>query len=399
MSYSVLVYDDDPDLAASWQDNISEVVTGEYNLLPVLTKNDARHAAQELLRRRSASRKRNPLELEGCPFDDADILIIDYDLLHIAGDNAQYTGESMARLTRMFSDCGVLVVLNQFPGMQFDLSLRGHIVSHADLNINGELLAKPGLWQNPPWNGFRPWSWETLSQAVETHKGRMNIVNDALDKPIVEVFGMQSNDVLRLSDTAFGFIAPDAKELSSFETTTFRDFILNASGDRDLETLLECNKKSAVRFIAARIGKWLEREVLGPQDVLVDVPHLLQRFPFLFEEEKITNLNAWNETIHNVDPLRDIIGQSYWFQPEKFLSRPAVWGQRLEMDDEISKKRSEFDFTRVPDFVFLEDYSVFTSFERATEFRAGFHNSYDRRFIMNDEDIRYAPQRRFAFGN
>ena len=399
MSYSVLVYDDDPDLAAGWQEDISQVVTDEYDLLPILTKDEARHAAEELLSRRTASRNRESVKLEGCRFDKADILIIDYDLLHIAEDNAQYTGESIARLCRIFSDCGVVVVINQFPGMQFDLSLRGHIASHADLNIDGELLANPGLWQNPPWDGFRPWSWETLSQAVKTHKERINIVSDALDKPIVEVFGMQSNDISRLSDSAFGFVAPDAKELSSFETTTFREFISKASGDRDLESLLEFNKKSALRFIAARIGKWLEREVLGPQDVLVDVPHLLQRFPFLFEEGEVTDLNVWNETIHTVEALKEMISPSYWFQPENFLSRPAVWGQRLEVDAQISKKRSEFNFTHVPDFVFLEDYSEFTSFERATEFRAGFHNSFDRRFILNDEDIRYAPQRRFAFGN
>ena len=62
------------------------------------------------------------------------------------------------------------------------------------------------------------------------------------------------------------------------------------------------------------------------------------------------------------------------------------------------RRRSEFDFGRVPDFVFLEDVSLFGEFDDAHEFRAGFHNAHDRRYAKVVDNIRYAPQRRFAFG-
>ena len=397
MSYSVLVYDDEPDLAQEWADVIKQVAPEEYHLLSTPSKREAQDAVRDILRRRTAVREGEQLTRDKCLFDDVDILIIDYDLLHIDESNAQYTGESIARLVRMFSNCGIVVVLNQFPGIHFDLSLRGHIASHADLNIDGDLLKIPGLWRSPPWDGFRPWAWQTLSKAVETQKARESLILNSLDRPIVEVLGMKLEDALRLSDSAFGFIAPEAENFSSLQKITFREFLSNKSGSRDSRALVERDPKSAVRFGAARIGKWLEREVLAPQDVLIDVPHLLQRFPFLLEE-RFTTIDEWNEAIHDVDRLKDIFDQSCWFEPENFLSKPAVWGQRLEADDNINRARSEFDFTSVPDFVFLEDRSVFTRFSDATEFRAGFHNSFDRRFVRPIDEYRYAPQRRFAFG-
>ena len=56
------------------------------------------------------------------------------------------------------------------------------------------------------------------------------------------------------------------------------------------------------------------------------------------------------------------------------------------------------DFASVPPFVFAEDRSAFVHLSDAVEFRAGFHNAFDRRFIVPEEGIRYAPQRRLAFG-
>ena len=397
MTYTVLVCDDDVDLAAGWSEEIRQVAPAQYEIGPAPTRDDVRDGTKEILLRRGAARDGEPREQLECLFDGVDILLIDYDLVHIDDDNAQHTGESVARLVRTFSDCTVAVVLNQFPGVHFDLSLRGHITSHADLNIDVDLIANPGLWHSPPWEGFRPWYWQTLARAVDSQRAREEIVASAMAKPILDCFRMQAEDASRLSDSAFAFVAPDAEDFPALQAKTFESFLSMTADGRDAASLLDTNPAAAASFVAARLGKWLEREVLGPQDVLVDVPHLLQRYPFLMGEA-VSDVGAWNNTIHDVDRLKEVIQQHYWFEPQDCLSKPAVWCQRLEMDEKFTEFRQSFDYSSVPEVVFSEDCSVFIDISEATEFRAGFHNSFDRRFVSRLEDIQYGPQRRFAFG-
>lgn len=399
MTFSVLICDDEPDQAEIWIEEVEKCAPkNTYDILKPPSNEEVSGAMKEILLRRGAVREGVGRQRGECLFDEVDILVIDYDLVHIDENEAQHTGESIARLARTFSDCSVTVVLNQFQGIDFDLSLKGHLSSHADLNINGNLLKIPGLWQPPPWDDFRPWHWQTLSQAVETQKTRENHIKRSLDQPIVEFFGMQSEDTLRLSDTAFGFVAPEAKNFEELQKQDFRSFVSSAQGNRDTRALLKFDEPAAVRFIAARIGKWVERELLGPQDVLLDVPHMLQRFPFLMGDD-VTEIHAWNGMIHETRKLRETPVNDYWFEPENFLSRPAVWCQRLEADEEFSKERANFDYSKVPDLVFLEDLSVFARISDAKEFRAGFHNSYDRRFVKDVPEFDYSPKRRFAFGS
>ena len=401
MTYSVLICDDEQSQAENWIEDVQNIARSDtYNIMEPPSNEDVSRAMKEIFLRRSSVRDGLMRQREECLFDEVDILVIDYDLVHIDENQAQHTGESIARLARTFSDCSVTVVLNQFQGMDFDLSLRGHLASHADLNINGNLLAIPGLWEPPPWNDFRPWHWQTLSEAVETQKAREAHIKNFLDQPIIDFFEMQEEDALRLSDTAFGFIAPEAKNFEELKMQNFRSFVLSAQGNRDAQALLNYDESAAVRFIAARIGKWLERELLGPQDVLLDVPHMLQRFPFLIEytEDDVREIDAWNKMIHDTRKLQETPVSNYWFGPENFLSRPAVWSQKLEEDEEFREKRAKFDYTNVPDIVFLEDLSAFARISDAKEFRAGFHNSYDRRFVKDDPSFVYGPKRRFAFG-
>lgn len=398
MKCRVLVCDDDPGLAEDWVEAIGEVVTKDYDVLPAPGTEDVRQSAQELLHRRSAVRGEAKRPDQPCLFDGVDILVIDYDLLHIDQDNAQYTGEGLGRLSRMFSDCAVVVVLNQYPDAQFDLRLRGHLQSHADLNLDAELIGTPGLWQDPPWEGYRPWMWQTLFRAVETQRQREALIDKAFDCSIVDTLGMQVDDASRLSDTAFGLLAPTANTYEDLRKVTFRSLLTNISDGRDARAISKSNRKAAVRVASARIGKWLEREVLGGQDVLVDLPHLVQRFPFLLAD-KMESLEAWNQAIHCLDTFRDTLDDECLFAHGAFLSKPAIWTRRFQEVENIREMRASFDFASVPSFVFAEDRSAFVHLSDAVEFRAGFHNAFDRRFIFPDERIRYAPQRRLAFGS
>ena len=398
MTYSVLICDDDDILAAERVERIKKIAPRNYEIRDAPSAKEMCGAVSELLRRRKIIRGGHLYVPEPCLFDQKDILIIDYDLIHVDDERAQHTGEGIGRLARMYSDCAVVVVFNQFGQVDFDLSLRGHLASHADLNLTAELLDTLGLWTEPPWQGFRRWSWQTLSRGVEGQRAREKAFRCNLDRSIVDTFGIESDDALGISDSAVGFIAPEASNFDELRAMTFRSFVSMTAG-RDGKLLLSSDESAAVRLGAARIGKWLDRQVLGPQDVLIDVPHLLQRFPFLLGKE-VADIKAWNAAVHQADYLTQYIDASYWFEPAVCLSKPAVWVRRLEADPEFSKRRADFsNYSLIPDVVFMEDCSVFEDISCGTEFRAGFYNSFDRRYVKNIRGIRYGPQRRFAFGS
>ena len=396
MTCTVLICDDAADVGDQWVETVGAVAPKEhYEVLEPPRKEDVQRAIREVFARQSALLSGTRRKQADCMFDRADILILDYDLLHIDERNARHTGESLARLVRVCTAAGVVVVVNQF-GVHFDLSLRGHLSSHADLNLQADLLGSSGLWTDPPWNGFRPWHWQTLYRAVETQRARHRLVKDHFKKPIVKVLGMREEDLLRLSDTAVGFIAPDARDWGEVCELTFESFASSTANGRCASALFEKDEEAAYRFAASRVGKWLERQVLGPQDVLVDLPHLIQFFPFLLEEG-MHELEAWNAAVCDGESFKSRLPGGCWFELQGFLSRPAVWGQRFEDDASVRKARGTFDYSSAPPFVFLEDMSKFAQLTEAKQFRAGHHNAADWRFVKCVEKVTYTPQRRLAY--
>lgn len=400
MKYKVMFCDDEPDIADRLTSKVSSVAPPDrYEFISVptdatdLAGSPTLTGARELLARRNAAREVSYHKGE-CVFDDVDILVLDYDLVHIDKDRSRHTGEGLARLARIFSTCGVVVVLNQFREVGFDLGMRGHLWSYADINVGADQIDTKGLWTDPPWDGFRPWSWQTLGAAVETQKSRQALVGRSFDSSIVETIGLQEEDALRLSDAAFEFIAPEATSFGQLISVTFKDYLEHA-GDLDAKAASSSDVDAATRFVAARIGKWLERELLGGQDVLVDVPHLVERYPFLLGSD-CSKLEAWNAVVHSPGLIREQVPEEAWFEPASFLSRPAVWRHRFEADAGISDTSYSFDYSTVPSYAFLEDTSRFALLEDAKRFRAGHHNAFDARHVKGVDGIRYAPQRRFA---
>ena len=246
MTCTVLICDDHEDVCGQWVEAVRKVAPAErYRVFEPPGKQEVREAVQEVFARQCAWHRKSPRERGACMFDDADILVLDYDLLHIDEHNARHTGESLARLARLFTTAGVVVVVNQFGGVHFDLSLRGHLSSHADLNLDADLLDNRGLWTDPPWDGFRPWHWQVLCRAVETQAARENVVRKHFDNAIVEVLGMEEADIARLSDTAFGFIAPKAGDWKGIRRQTFRSFASRRTNGRNVSTFLEGDEEAA----------------------------------------------------------------------------------------------------------------------------------------------------------
>ncbi len=95
------------------------------------------------------------------------------------------TGHRLAYLARCYSNAKYIVVLNQFGENRFDLTLRGHPHTHADLHIGLKQLTNPGLWGESDWPEFRPWVWPVLPNAIERMERWTQEVETALEEPIL----------------------------------------------------------------------------------------------------------------------------------------------------------------------------------------------------------------------
>lgn len=150
----MLVYDDNPKIAERLAARI-RTVCGDANVTAV--KRETFQALIGLMNRRRAAwraeEKDAPL-IESTDVDEADVIVIDYDLL-LYSDEGDTTGSRLAYLLRCFSKCGLIVVLNEYGTNSFDLSLRSPSEGFADLHLGDAQIGNPGLWTGS-FEGYRP---------------------------------------------------------------------------------------------------------------------------------------------------------------------------------------------------------------------------------------------------
>ena len=218
---SILVIEDRDEVASSWADAIRDglgVATVDVEL--------ATHDSFERLQR-VANLRRSEWRKDGHgngmvgehEADGKDVVVVDYDLLDYSTTHNP-TGSRLAYLLRCFTTCGFIVVLNAQRLNIFDLSLRSPSEDFADLHIDGQQLANPGLWR-AGFSGYRPWHWPTIPNATENFKRCVDDVRDHFEEPVLDFFGLN-----RVIDAVPGkvhdFLTPRGDPV---EEVTFRDFI------------------------------------------------------------------------------------------------------------------------------------------------------------------------------
>jgi hypothetical protein len=399
----VRVCDDDAAMAEGWVEAIKSVTDG-YEVERMAS---AKEEISKLLARKIAAEKEQDPMAEPCGFDDIDILAIDYDLLHLDNDGSRTTGEGIARLARTFSSCGVIVVMNQFKGPQFDLGMRGHLESHADLNVDANLIDRSALWHDlePAAGQFNPTTWTPLPillAAVRTLAA--DLEKAGLDATIMDLLGLPEEALAELSDTAFGFVDSEAETADELAKVTVRGFLSQALRDEVLVKAFEAHSpKTLFSFAAFRIAKWLERSVLRPMDVIVDGLHLVDRLPFMIDPEKVDVADPANWHKAALNPagfLRwDVLSKYLNEKASAYLGRKVFDWYRLAGDDQIDQLQDAYIAKDEVRFFLAEDTSRFVSREAVTRFRADFHNFGDRRAVEQLRgDITYGPMRRVTFG-
>lgn len=362
-------------------------------------------------------------------FDDADIVILDNNLAHLEVEGTRLTAESIAGYVRAFTAAPYIVSLNKNPDVDFDLRyLVGDYSTRADLALNTEHLANPMLWIGNQANAkdeFLPWYWPTLSTVAKRRRDQIEFVRNCLDDSVVSTMGFDDEAIGFLSLHAKGALSPEAgsdavgKGSVPFNKVTFRDVFI--AKDRSLpfkkerENLSDAEKDGnavirdiIARIVAADIDLWFRRDVVGPQEPLVDVPHLLMRFPFLLGNGA-KNINEWNKSASaNTAPygleqkLYDDHLAKKKFEHDIWVPATCFWWSKLKADEKLNEyffKAKEGDWA---DVVFCEDRSKFL--ERLpknegtspVEFPAEFQGSWGRRYISPIEGIHYAPRSRLA---
>jgi hypothetical protein len=403
----VLLCDDEEGRATRWARDL-KVSLSDGNLFAVdaLSPSDFLAAVDGLEQRRLRARESPALSPEagtvldeqapsdgGHPFDSADVLFVDYDLVRLGavadGPRGSESGERVAYLARCYSRCGIIVVYNQFAYRNtFNLTLRGNVRSFADLNLSSDALSNPGLWGDR-YSGFRPWHWPILTSASARFRRRVQRVLDIWSEPILGQLGLtdvQGHELLTTEQLEFLSSSEDP------ESATFAQFVGNPLGGlRPRDDLWE--PQAAARVAAARIAKWIERSVLPGQNILVDAPHLVARFPSLVRQSD--NADSWNRACRLAEPVEELgfdqeRVQAATFGPGDWLSRPAWVWPRLSGDESIAEVRDPWSTKKAP-FVFCEDVSRFRPREDAHEFVAEVSPVFGRRFIQRLESVRYEP--------
>lgn len=322
--------------------------------------------------------------------DDAAILVIDYDLVR-SKEDPFLTGEAVAYLARCFSRCGLIVAVNQYR-YDFDLALRGHPESFADLNVTDSQLGNPNLWGGTA-EGFHPWYWPVLPDYQCDFEKRIRDAGESLGKPLCEVLGFTSKSFDVLPRSVGEFLS--TKKLLS--QVAVRDFVVESGNGLRAKDAANPNDEVLARVGAARVAKWLERFVLPEQDILVDAPHLVSRYPSLLTGDA-ADIETWNVTAQkagsNTPGVNGEIIEAHRLKQNHWISRPVWFWEGVRECRDILEVREPWKIER-PDWVFCEDASQFYE-EGYREFVAATESPYSRRFVRQFDGIRYSPAVRFS---
>ena len=397
----IRIFDDNEKSRKHFLKRISTVgLSSDRFDIGLLKIKDFRDALDGMKKRQEAFRKEGRwLTTDPNILDDVDILIIDYDLFEA---QPFLDAERIAYLARVFTTCGIIVILNRIGHNPFDLTLKDHFESFADLDIGQDQLGNPFLWTTDrrTSDGFAPWYWPSLPALAEDFRKRVEDVQKAINR----------NDSIwtfwGFSETTRNSVPQELIQLLGEipEETKFKDFVLQSNYGLALKDRAKAveedgsirDTRTIARVAAARIGKWLEYQLLPEMDILIDAPHLALRLPSLVNGDKIED---WNNIVVRHTPhipnFDDKAIEEFVFRKSHWLSRPVwFWRDILETAD-IEDIRAPWKISP-PNWVFCEDTSTFCLETECVEFWANTSSPFSNRFIRRFEGVEYTPLMRLA---
>ena len=368
-------------------------------------------------------------------FEEVDVAILDNNLWALNLDGVRLTAESLMGYLRAFTDIPYIISLNKNPDVDFDLRyMVGDHQTHADLALNTNHLSCGMLWRNRldettlGTDVFAPSYWPNIREVSGLRRRLVKIIEGHLHSPFLEVLNFPEGYSDVLSRHAKGVISPSETTDQDLRTVSCIDFFgkscrslppreIKILHDRALGDDLHA-RSSVARFVAADMDKWIRRLVLGPQDVLIDLPHLLARMPFLLGGDA-ARLDGWNTALRKHDFVRkdgsrtvsdrtkELIDEARYAPPGMYSRWPCFWWHRLRDNEELNQLffdcRDDW-----ADVVFCEDLSKFVEVTKEeqlddlriadgpTQFEAEFAGPWSRRYVRVLQGFQYSPRSRLA---
>lgn len=406
------VLDDDERSVKDWAASLekgAESASISVEATPVYGK-ELVELVKELYERSIAFRKGDSHCEDSTFVDECDLLVIDSDL-RSQKEVGLVSGLDLAYSARCFTDVGCIVVLNAFGENPFDLTLLGHRRSFADLHLGSKQLENPGLWTLDRESGFRPWAWPLLHREAQAVRGRRDWLRERLDEPISDLFGFDEVDRIAMPRSMASFLTTvrDRKRATgddSLETITPTQFVLESEfglSRRDSEAIAsdgEGQRTVIARAAAARLTKWLYGILVAGQDILVDAPHMVSRFPSTVEGDGIDAFNrvvelgageSWEEVPSELGLKDDRDLKDSFFEVGPWADRPLWRGQRLARSG-LLEAQKPWEFAS-PGFAFCEDVSRFVPEAEAEKFACDLETPYRIRYIAKQNDeVTYRPR-------
>ena len=347
----------------------------------------------------------------------ADIVILDNDLTALATDGATITADWIAAYIRGFWDVPYVVSLNKNREVDFDLRyLVGDSETPADLAINENHLGNIGLWTGRATDSkddFLPWYWPPLLQVAQDRRAQVEFVKRHFSDSILHALSFPYECLDFLSRHAKGTLSPTAYDDEGLYEVTFERFFIDSctsfSVRRNRIALAELAAAEiedvAARIVAAELEKWIRLYVITPQDVLIDLPHLIRRMPFVMGRQS-ADVSAWNRCLGAAEAPYGLDKDIYMthllsaaFSSDMWNKSPCFWWPVLKS----SRKLNEFFFdesVQWTEAAFCEDTSMFSLPQKdqitPKEFVGEFEGSWRRRYVMNLENRHYVPPSQFA---
>lgn len=384
MKKKLLVYDDIDRWAKNYQKKLESVgaVSSQFEVEPI--NNQQLDTELGVLRERQSATRENKNRVPGTHtvFDDTDVFVVDIDL--VESSNPFLTGDQVGYLVRCFSKCGLIIGLSQYQKLDFDLTLKGEPGSFTDLSIKSNQIANKGLW-GESWKGFRPWSWPYIPSFLDAFESKVRSVIDRLSESVLNTIGL-SEVSSSLPGSAVDFLGLDP------DRVTFEQFVEQSKfGIRSPDKATDSDIRA--RIAVARVSKIIEKLILPGQDVLVDAPHLVSRFPSLLVGDPAKK-STWDGTArfvpHEQLNLKRGI-ERFRFRADKWASRPVWFSSNLSNSPHLAENR-EPRKTIATKFAFCEDASAFYPLNECTEFLSGVESYYVRRYIRKFEGLDYGPK-------
>jgi len=383
----ILIYDDEEGFRGRVRGDLESltVVTNTFQI-ETPDNRELKESMEILLNRQREFRGTGTWCGEPTHLDDTAIFMVDYDLFEAISSN----GDVVAYLARCFSSCG-LIVGYRYGDDSFDLTLRGEIRPFTDLYVGGKQLSNAGLWETTQDTEatFRPWYWPVLPDYLGDFEKKVEDAKESLSDnvPICQVLGFAPDLFVMLPRSISQFLGAKPAE------TTFQQFVTKSDNGLERRDAANVSHDVLARVGAARISKWLERLILPEQDILVDAPHLVSRYPSLMTGDTV-DIETWNRTArlvgHEDLGLRTDLIEPFRLKKSHWLSRPVWFWDELRKCEGITEVREPWKFER-PEWLFCEDMSRFYDGDDYREFVADVESPFARRFVRYFEGVEYRP--------